>query len=153
MLLNWFPHFRTFRRILILLPLTSTSLVAVIYIIGTLWQRFKKKKSTLPIVLPHVMALNINNAAQNPNVMKSKVFITILSYWLVICIFVAVDFYVRTTYNDFSHIYFNILQQIRLIELLAHPLVVSLIFPLCTYIANPSLRQYLRNYFRNWFVL
>ena len=149
MIQNLFLHFRIFRGILILLPLTSTSLVAVIYIIGKLWQRFKKKKSTLPIVLPHVIALNINNAAQNPNVMKSKVFITILSFWLVICIFVAVDFYVRTTYNDFSHIYFNILHQIRLIELLAHSLVVSLIFPLCTYIANPSLRQYLLNYFKN----
>ena len=143
---NWFLYCRTFRRILVLLPLTSTSLVAVIYIIGTLWQRFKKKKSTLPIVLPHVMAMNINNAAQNPNVMKSKVFITILSYWLVICIFMTVYFYLRTVYYiDYYH-YLHILQMLQ-------PLIVTFIFPLCTYIANPSLRQYLRNYFRNWFVL
>ena len=145
MLLNWFPHFRTFRRILILLPLTSTSLVAVIYIIGKLWERFKKKKSQLPIVVPHVMSLNINNAAQNPNVMKSKVFITMLSFWLVVCISVAVNFYVKTVYNDY-YLYMN---SYRLIELLLHPLFVSFIVPLYTYIANPSLRQYLLNYFKN----
>ena len=144
MIQNLFLHFRTFRRILILLPLTSTSLVAVIYIIGKLWQRFKKKKSTLPIVLPHVIALNINNAAQNPNVMKSKVFITILSFWLVICIFVAVDFYTRTVDID----YYNYLHYLHIADML-HPLFVTFIFPLCTYTANPSLRQYLLNYFKN----
>ena len=144
MIQNLFLHFRTFRRTLILLPLTSTSLVAVIYIIGKLWQRFKKKKSTLPIVLPHVIALNINNAAQNPNVMKSKVFITILSFWLVICIFVAVDFYTRTVDID----YYNYLHYLHIADML-HPLFVTFIFPLCTYTANPSLRQYLLNYFKN----
>ena len=122
----------------------STSLVAVIYIIGKLWERFKKKKSQLPIVLPHVMALNINNAAQNPNVMKSKVFITMLSFWLVACIFVAVHFYLKTKRH-----YYLYFQQIRLLELLLHPLFVSFIVPLYTYIANPSLRQYLLNYFKN----
>ena len=140
----FFLHFRTFRRILILLPLTSTSLVAVIYIIRKLWQRFKKKKSTLPIVLPHVIALNINNVAQNPNVMKSKVFITILSFWLVICIFQAVNFYIKTVYNDS----YNYSHYLHIADML-HPLFVTFIFPLCTYTANPSLRQYLLNYFKN----
>ena len=144
MIQNWFLHFRTFKRILVLLPLASTSLVAIVYIIGKLWQRLKKKRSTLPIVLPHVIAMNINNAAQNPNVMKSKVFITILSFWLVICILVAVDFYVRTVNIDYCHFL-----HIRIIGDMIHPLFVTFIFPLCTYIANPSLRQYLLNYFKN----
>ena len=143
MIQNWFLHFRTFKRILVLLPLASTSLVAIVYIIGKLWQRLKKKRSTLPIVLPHVIAMNINNAAQNPNVMKSKVFITILSFWLVICIFVAVDFYIRTVYIDMYMIHY-----LHIADML-HPLFVTFIFPLCTYTANPSLRQYLLNYFKN----
>ena len=145
MIQNLFLHFRTFRRILVLLPLTSTSLVAVIYIIGKLRQRFKKKKSKLPIVLPHVIALNINNVAQNPNVMKSKVFITILSFWLVTCIFVAVDFYIRTVYYIDYYNYFHYLH----ITDMLHPLFVTFIFPLCTYTANPSLRHYLLNHFKN----